>query len=154
MWLIIGLILIGVLLLVAELILLPGISVAGIGALIAFIAVIIYSYVYYGFLIGSLVLTVIIILSIIAVVVSLRANTWRRLSLKSTIDSTSVKTPQEHNIEIGARGTTLTRLAPMGKVQIGDVTIEAKSVDKYVDPHKSVEVIGYDNTVVIVKVIK
>ena len=78
MWLIISLVLIGVFLLVAELILLPGISVAGIGAFVAFLAAVVYSYVSYGFLIGSLVLTVIIILSIIAVVISLRANTWRR----------------------------------------------------------------------------
>ena len=36
MWLILILVLIGVLLLVAELVLLPGISVAGIGSLLAF----------------------------------------------------------------------------------------------------------------------
>ena len=37
MWLIVALIVVGVLLLVAELVLLPGISVAGIGAFVAFL---------------------------------------------------------------------------------------------------------------------
>lgn len=44
MWLIIALVLIGVLLLVAELVLLPGISVAGVGALLAFGVAIFYAF--------------------------------------------------------------------------------------------------------------
>ena len=80
---------------------------------------------------------------------SLRANTWQRLSLKSTIDATSTPTPEQNDIRIGQRGETLTRLAPMGKVQVGDVTVEAKSVDAYIDPRQVVEVIGYDNTAVV-----
>lgn len=39
----------------------------------------------------------------------------------------------------------------MGKVQVGDVTVEAKSVDAYIDPRQVVEVIGYDNTAVVVR---
>ena len=45
MWLILILVLIGVLLLVAELVLLPGISVAGIGSLLAFGAAIFYAFI-------------------------------------------------------------------------------------------------------------
>ena len=52
MWLILILVLIGVLLLVAELVLLPGISVAGIGSLLAFGAAIFYAFIQYGVLIG------------------------------------------------------------------------------------------------------
>ena len=47
MWLILILVLIGVLLLVAELVLLPGISVAGIGSLLAFGAAIFYAFIQY-----------------------------------------------------------------------------------------------------------
>jgi len=154
MWLIVTLVLVGVLLLVVELILLPGISVAGVGAFISLLAAIVYGYLHYGFWGGSIVLTVTIIISIIAVVISLRASTWQRLSLKSTIDSTSAKTPQENNIAIGDKGMTVTRLAPMGKVQVNDITVEAKSVDAYIDQQKPVEVIGFENTVVIVQLIK
>lgn len=132
MWLILILVLIGVLLLVAELVLLPGISVAGIGSLLAFGAV---------------------LLSVLAVFISLRANTWQRLSLKATIDSTSTPTPQQNNILVGQTGTTLTRLAPMGKVRVGEVTAEAKTIDGYINPRQSVEVIGFENTVVIVRAV-
>ena len=143
MWLIITLIIVGILLLVAELVLLPGISVAGIGAFLSLAVAAVYGFFLYGILGGSVVVA--------AVVVSLRANTWQRLSLKSTIDATSTPTPEQNDIRIGQRGETLTRLAPMGKVQVGDVTVEAKSVDAYIDPRQVVEVIGYDNTAVVVR---
>ncbi len=117
MWLIIALIVVGVLLLVAELVLLPGISVAGIGAFIAFLAAAFYGFMQYGVMGGALILATIVILCVIAVVVSLRANTWRRFSLKATVDSTSTPTPEQQDIHVGQRGETLTRLAPMGKVR-------------------------------------
>ena len=148
MWLIITLIIVGILLLVAELVLLPGISVAGIGAFLSLAVAAVYGFFLYGILGGSVVLAAIIIVAVAAVV---RANTWQRLSLKSTIDATSTPTPEQNDIRIGQRGETLTRLAPMGKVQVGDVTVEAKSVDAYIDPRQVVEVIGYDNTAVVVR---
>ena len=153
MWLIVLLILVGVLLLVAELVLLPGISVAGIGSLLSFIGAVFLGYMNYGFWTGSGVLTAVILLSMVAVIVSLRANTWRRLSLHTTIDSTSTFTPQQHDIRIGQQGVTLTRLAPMGKVRFGEVTLEAKSIDAYIDPRQPVEAIAFDNTVVIVRLL-
>ena len=128
MWLILILVLIGVLLLVAELVLLPGISVAGIGSLLAFGAAIFYAFIQYGVLIGLVTLTAAVLLSVLAVFISLRANTWQRLSLKATIDSTSTPTPQQNNILVGQTGITLTRLAPMGKVRVGEVTAEAISI--------------------------
>ncbi len=154
MWLVICLVLVGLLLLVAELVLLPGISIAGIGAFLSLLGAVVYAYATYGMLGGSVVLTVVVVLSVLAVVISLRANTWQRLALKSTVDGTSGKTPEEHDIRIGQTGTTLTRLAPMGKVRIGEVTLEGKSIDTYIDPRREVEVTGFDNTVVIVRLKK
>lgn len=151
MGLIIALIVIGIVLLVAELVLLPGISVAGIAAFVSFAVAIFYGFLHFGVLGGSIIVASIVILSIIAVVISLRANTWKRLSLKTTIESTSTPTPQQQNIRIGQRGETVTRLAPMGKVRFGNLTIEAKSIDRFLDPHQTVEVIGYDNTAAVVR---
>ena len=56
MWLIIMLIIVGILLLVAELVLLPGISVAGIGAFLSLAVAAVYGFFLYGILGGSVVL--------------------------------------------------------------------------------------------------
>ncbi len=150
MWLILILVLIGVLLLVAELVFLPGISIAGVGSILAFGTAIFYAFIHYGVSVGVITLTVAVLLAVLAVFISLRANTWQRLSLKTTIDSSSTPTPQQNSIQIGQIGTTLTRLAPMGKVRIGEITMEAKTIDGYIDPHRNVRVDGFENTVVIV----
>ena len=55
MWLIITLIIVGILLLVAELVLLPGISVAGIGAFLSLAVAAVYGFFLYGILGGSVV---------------------------------------------------------------------------------------------------
>lgn len=151
MGILIVLILLGILLLVVELVLLPGISVAGIGALLSLIAAATYGFLTYGLFGGSITVAIIAILAIAAVVISLRANTWRRLSLNATVDSTSTPTPQQQHVSIGTIGTALTRLAPMGKVQIDTLIIEAKAMDGYIDPKVAVEVIGFDNTSVVVR---
>ena len=60
----------------------------------------------------------------------------------------------EEELRVGDRGTTLSRLSPMGKVEIGGRIYEAKSQGPYVDPHREVEVTGFENFSVIVKSIE
>ena len=57
----------------------------------------------------------------------------------------------EQELKVGDRGTTLSRLAPMGKVQIEGRTYEAKSVDCFIDQQSPIEVVGFENFSVIVK---
>ena len=45
----------------------------------------------------------------------------------------------------------MSRLSPMGKVNIAGKIYEAKSVDAYVDQRSDVEVVGFENFTVIVK---
>lgn len=151
MILITALILIAIFLLIVELVLLPGISIAGICSFFAFVGAVVYAYVEYGILWGSLVLTVAVILAIVAVIITLKSNTWKKLALDSTIDSTSNTLPQNENIKIGDLGTSLTRLAPMGKAIFDGVTVEVKSPTIYIDQQQEVEVIGFENSVVLVR---
>ena len=154
MFFIILLILFGVLFLVAEIVLLPGISIGGILALVCYGSSIYMAFRDYGPLTGAVVTVAILVLSAGATIVSLRAKTWQRFSLKQQIDSSSMRTPEEDNVRIGDRGVTLSRLSPMGKVEIGGRTYEAKSQGAYVDQQRDVEVVGFENFSVIVKTIK
>ena len=148
---IIILILLGILLVGVEIFLLPGITFAGIGAFISCGIGVYLTFDRYGTGAGFIALAVVLILSIIVIVIGLRPKTWRKLTLKNNIDSTSQQLPQDENVKIGDRGFTLTRLAPMGKVIINDKTFEAKSIDVYIDQKKPIEVTGFDNFNVIVK---
>jgi membrane-bound ClpP family serine protease len=148
MFYIILLIVLGLLFLVAEIVLLPGVSV---GALLALVCDAIYlAFRYHDTPTGIVVVVLIVILSLVATILSLRAKTWQRFSLRQKIDSSSMPSPQTR-LRLGERGVTLSRLSPMGRVEIGGELYEAKSLDAYVDPRTEVEVVGFENFSVIVK---
>ena len=154
MFYIVLLVFFGLLFLVAELVLLPGVSIGAVLALVCYGSSVYLAFRDFGPVTGTVVILVILVLSVIATVVSLRAKTWQRFSLKQQIDSSSMRTPEEDNVRIGDQGVTLSRLSPMGKVDIGGRIYEAKSLDRYVDPRSEVEVVGFENFNVIVRVIK
>ena len=151
MFYIILLIFFGVLFLVAELVLLPGVSIGALLSLVCYGSSIYLAFRDHGTVTGILVIVVILVLSLIAVVVSLRAKTWQRFSLKQEIRSSSMPVMPADVLKVGDRGTTLSRLSPMGKVEIGGQTYEAKSQGAYVDPQRAVEVVGFENFSVVVK---
>ena len=151
---IILLIILGALFLIAELLLLPGVSIGAIVSLVCYGSAIYIAFDDFGSAIGILVIAIEIILSSITVVVSLRAKTWQRFSLKQSIDSTGVEQP-EQSVAVGSRGIALSRIAPMGKVEIGGRTYEAKSADDaYIDQRQEIEVVGFDNFSIIVRKIQ
>lgn len=153
MFYIILLILLGVLFLVAELLLLPGVSVGTVLSLVCYGSAVYLAFVDFGTTTGLVTLAVVLLLSLIATVMSLRAKTWQRFSLKQEIDSTSMQLP-ENEITVGTHGVSISRLSPMGRVEIDGKSYEAKSVDAYIEQKQMVEVVGFDNFAVIVKKIR
>lgn len=154
MFYIVLLIFFGLLFLVAELVLLPGVSIGAFLSLVCYGSSIYLAYRDYGPVTGTLVVLAIIVVSVIATVISLRAKTWQRFSLKQKINSSSMPAMPDQELQVGDRGTTLSRLSPMGKIEIGGKIYEAKSLDAYVDPRREVEVVGFENFSVIVKTTK
>lgn len=154
MFYIVLLVLFGLLFLVAELVLLPGVSIGAVLSLVCYGSSIYLAYRDYGPVTGTLVVLVILALSLVATIISLRAKTWQRFSLKQKINSSSMPTTPGQELNVGDRGTTLSRLSPMGKIEVGGKIYEAKSLDAYVDPRREVEVVGFENFSVIVKTTK
>lgn len=152
-WLIALLVVVGALMLVVELVLLPGITIAAIGALGSYGGAAWLAYNNYGVRGLIVVVAVVIIITIIATWFSLRAKTWDRFALRDKIESRSQESP-EHKVKTGDRGTALGRLAPMGTVVIDGRNYEAKTTGAFVDQHTEVEVIGFENFNVIVKPVK
>ena len=151
MWLIISLVIIAMLLLLVEVILLPGVSVAGIGAIISYAIATYKAFVEYGNEGGWIVLIVSIISAVATIVIAIKSKLWQRLSLKDNIDSRSQVLAEEQNIERGTRGIAITRLAPSGKVMIDGKVFEARSIDAYIDQRSEVEVIDFENFTLIVR---
>lgn len=152
-WLIALLIVVGALLLVVELVLLPGVTLAAIGALGCYGGAGWLAYDGYGIKGLLMVVAVVIVLSVIATWFSLRAKTWQKFALGDKIESRSQESPGRR-VEVGARGVALGRLAPMGTVVIDGRNYEAKTTGAFVDQQTEVEVIGFENFNVVVKPVK
>ncbi|MDR2912745.1 MAG: serine protease [Alistipes sp.] len=152
-WLIALLIVVGGLMLIAELVLMPGITVAAIGALGCYGGAAYMAYTRHGVVGLLVVVAAVIVLTVAATWFSLRARTWQRFALGDKIESRSQEAP-ERKVKVGARGVALGRLAPMGTVVVDGVGYEAKTTGEFVDQHTEVEVVGFENFNIVVKAIK
>lgn len=151
MILIVLLILLGVLFLIAEVVLLPGLTIGSLLSLACYGSAAYIAFDRYGIAAGACVLAIIALLSLTALFYSLRAKTWQRFSLRQRIESSNMSEPIQDQVRIGDRGISVSRLAPMGKVEIGNRTFEAKSADAFIDQRCEIEVVGFENANIVVK---
>ena len=151
---IIILIILGILLFVIEFLLVPGVTVAGIGGLILTVFGVYKAFNDFGATTGAWVLIATLLLSVFVIAMSLRARTWNRLMLKTNIKGTVDTDITEDQIQVGDKGSTLTRLAPMGKIIVNELVREAKSTEGYIDEHTEIEVVSVRGTRISVKPVK
>lgn len=154
MTVIIILIVLGIFLFVIEFLLVPGVTIAGIGGLVLTVIGVYKAFEDFGSTVGVWVLIGTILLSVFVIAMSLRARTWNRLMLKTNISGTVDKDLTEDQVKSGDRGTTITRLAPMGKILVNNLVREAKSTEGYIDEHTDIEIVSIAGTRINVKPIK
>lgn len=149
-WLVlIMLVLIGFVLLVLEFLVFPGIHVAGFLGLLCVGLAIYMGYSSMGTTAGHLILLCTAGCGFGVTYYALRSNTWKRLQLNSQIDSTVEGV--DVSIKEGDVGVCQGRLAPMGKVRIGEIVVEAESRSGYIPENQEVVVLKVFKNKIIVK---
>ena len=138
-----------ILLILAEIFLLPGITLAGIGGAIFAIGGVVFAYTV-GMWVGHLTLSLSIIAFGVIFAWLLRSRSFNKIALKTDIDS-KLTSSRDLGIEPGDEGITLSRLAPIGKARIKGVNVEAKSQDELIDENTPIVVIRVDSYNVIVR---
>lgn len=140
--LIIIVLVLGVTLLTLEIVALPGL-ISGIFGLGLMAFGIWQSYLLGGNSIGTYILIGCIATCAILLAVFMKSKTWNKFSLNEESDS-KVNQIAPHTIEVGARGTTIARLAPTGKALIDGKMVEVHSVNTYIEPNTEIEVVAID----------
>lgn len=143
------LIAIGFILLLLEFLVFPGVNVAGILGFVCVGVAIYLAYTTMGITVGHFTLLGTAICGFGVTYYALRSKTWRRMQLNSQIDSTVEGV--DDTIKEGDVGITQGRLAPMGKVRVGDSVVEAESRSGYVEENREVEVLKVYKNKIIVK---
>ena len=149
---IISLVMVGILFILIEFLLTPGIGIAGIIGLASFIGSCVYAFMVQGTTAGTITTAVVAVI-VVLLVWMLRGKSYKRLELKAETDA---KTNLEaESLSVGDEGKTLTRLAPMGTVRFEKLSCEAKSEDNtMLDPGTRVVISAIEDNRVIVKPIK
>ncbi len=137
--------LIAILLGLAEIFLFPGITIAGIGGVLFAGGGLYYAY-SLSPMIGHITLIASAILFVIGMVWFMRSRSLNKLALHTNVDS-RLESSQDLGIQVGDEGQSISRLAPIGKAQFGDKTVEAQSEVGFIDentPVKVIRVTGYN----------
>ena len=147
---IIVLILVGLVLIFAEILLIPGIGIAGALGLLSMGGSCFYAFNQIGTNAGVIVTVIKAALIVGLTIWVLRAKTWRKFTLNTNIDSKAIDMTGE-NLAIGDCGKTVTRLAPMGTAVIRDKAYEVKALEGMIDPGVNVEIILIEDNKIYVK---
>jgi len=153
-WIIIlTLVVVGIGLLVAEVIFIPGTTVVG----IAGIGVLVYAnYLAFndlGATSGTVVLVVSIFLSTYAFYRSFKSGAWKRFALKS---SNTGKVNEEYPVELQTeqRGVTLSALRPYGKAEFDDKEFEVRTMGDYLSAGTKIKIISIQGKRIYVEPLK
>lgn len=128
---IILLILIGLALIYAELIFIPGTTIVGVvGFLLTAIGIYV-TYDTHGSTAGNLVLSGSLLISVFALIYSFRAKTWDRLSLKGT-NVSKVNQDRLNGLVLEQEGTAVSDLKPIGNAEFENETYEVTSAGQHI----------------------
>ncbi len=147
---VIALIIVGVVLLLIELFLIPGISVAGIGGVIFLGSAIYYAYDVLGATAGHVTLLMTLLVSAFAVWFFIRSRALEKLALNTDIDGKNDPL-KDVNVNVGDTGVAISRLAPMGKIRVNGFTVEAKTNSDFIDDGEEIVVLEILSTNVLVE---
>lgn len=150
---IIILVFLGLLLLLIEFAVVPGITIAGIGGGIMLIASVYLAFVKHGTLAGIITLIFVVIAAPAIIIYFFKSKPGKKMMLQAEIDA-KVETFDTDKIKPGDTGKTISRLAPMGKVKINGETVEAQSTGELIDNNQDITVVKVYPGKIIVEPIK
>ena len=149
MGLIIAMIIFGLVLMFAEIMLIPGIGIAGILGIISMGGSCYYAFREFDNTAGFIVLGVNVVLWTILLIWVLRSKTWKKMALETNITS-KVNIP-EVAVAVGDKGVAATRLTPMGNVRFANHSLEVTAIDGMISSGAEVEVVLIDDKKIYVK---
>ena len=150
---IILLILLGLVLLLIEFAVIPGVTIAGIGGFILLIASVYIAFTELGKTAGFITLIVVMILAPAMVYYFFKSRTGKKMILEKNIDG-KVELINNQKIVVGDNGKTIGRLAPMGKVRVNGEVVEAQSTGAFIDHNTEIKVLKIVSNKIIVEPVK
>ncbi|WP_339863942.1 NfeD family protein [uncultured Algoriphagus sp.] len=145
-----SLLIIGLILLLAEVLFVPGTTVVGIFGLAVSLAGVAYAFLSFEPAIAWWITAVAVILNLVAIVYGFSSGVWDRFSLKSAITGGAFD-GRTDSLQVGMPGKTTSDLKPIGKASFGDVVYEVKSENGFIPVETTVTIMKIENNTILVK---
>ena len=141
---------VGLVLLLSEIFLIPGVGVAGVLGVLSLGGACYYVFYEFGVLAGAIFTAAILVVLIALIIYTIKSRAWKKLALDTSIDS-KVQNIEEAPLAVGDSGRAVTRLAPIGTARFEGKSYEVKSLEGMIDAGVEVEVVLIEDNRIIVK---
>ena len=145
-----SLLIIGLILLLAEILFIPGTTIVGAFGLFVSFGGIVYTFMSYDVQIAWWITGIAAVLNIAVIIYGFNAGVWNRFSLKSSIKGGAFD-GRTDGFYVGMKGKTSSDLKPFGKGVFEDQIVEIKSEGEFISVASDVTIIKIENNKIIVK---
>lgn len=147
---VIALVVAGVVLLITEILFVPGTTVVGILGIAAAIFGVYLSFKYFGQTVGSGFAVSSVALFGVAVYLSFKSKTWQRFSLKETSKG-RVNEGLTQSLKAGDQGVAISVLKPIGKAEFAGKEYEVSALGHYLEPNTPLRIVKIKMNRIIVE---
>jgi len=147
------LIILGLVLLLLEFVVIPGVTIAGVGGFLLLAGSVYIAFAEMGKVAGFITLAVVLILSPLMVYYFFKSRAGKIMILDSKIEGV-IENFNPDKLKVGDVGKTIGRLAPMGKIKVNDEVFEAQSNGNFIDHQIEIKIVKIHLNKVIVEPLK
>lgn len=145
-----SLLIIGLILLLIEVLFVPGTTIIGIIGLGVSLAGVVYAFASFDTETAYWIVGIAGILNLIAVWYGFSSGVWNRFSLKTSMQGGTFD-GRTTGLAVGMSGNAVSDIKPFGKVAIGESIYEVKSEDGFIEVGRKVNIVKIENNKIIVK---
>lgn len=147
---ILAFIILGLALIAAEIIFIPGTTVVGFIGFATTIGGIYYGYEMHGTETGHFILGGTVVIGGIMTYLCFKFEIWRKFALEEKMDGKAYANVKAH-LKEGQEGISLSALRPMGTAEFNNEEFEVKTYASYVEANQKVKIIKIENNTIIVE---
>ncbi|MGM0945501.1 MAG: NfeD family protein [Bacteroidota bacterium] len=141
---------IGLILILLEVLFIPGTTVVGIFGLVVSLAGIAYAFASFSPEIAWWIASIATLLNVAAVVYGFRSGVWDKFSLKGVMQGGTFD-DRTTGLEVGMSGKALSDIKPIGKALINDQVYEVKSDSGFITVDSVITIVKVETNKIIVK---
>jgi membrane-bound ClpP family serine protease len=139
----------GFILLLVELVVVPGVTIVGLVGFSALVYGTVRIFTDFGTTAGWIALASVFAVCVILVVWFMKTKSWKKIMLNDKLES-KMNIVDDQKIKVGDEGNSVSRLAPMGQASFSGEIFEVQSMDGFIDQRMPIKVVKIENSKIFV----